>query len=433
MMKFPIEKFESISTKEEKMKAEIIGIGTELLLGEILNTNTQYISKKLAELGIDVYYHTVVGDNPKRLEECFESAFKRVDLVITTGGLGPTQDDLSKNVAAKYFKKKMELNHGSLKLIQDYFKRTNRVMPKSNEKQAYFPEGSIIIRNNNGTAPGYILESNDKIIIQLPGPPKEMQPMFEESVIPYLSKFNHYVLESKVLRVFGLGESSAEELISDLIERQSNPTIGTYGIPGGCRFRITAKAKNSEEALSLIKPVEEIMRERFKENVYGVNDESIEAVVAKLLIEKNLTISTAESCTGGMVSSTLINYPGISQVFMQGVTTYSNESKMKILNVKAETLEKFGAVSNETAAEMAEGIAKIAGTNIGISTTGIAGPDGGTEEKPVGLVYLGLYIDGDIKTKKIKIANMRNNRNSIRSRSTLLALDWLRRELITKK
>lgn len=415
------------------MKAEIIGIGTELLLGEILNTNTQYISKKLAELGIDVYYHTVVGDNPKRLEESFESAFGRVDLVITTGGLGPTQDDLSKNVAAKYFNKKMELNHESLKLIQDYFKRTNRVMPKSNEKQAYFPEGSIILKNNNGTAPGYILESNDKIIIQLPGPPKEMQPMSEESVIPYLNKFNDYVLESKVVRVFGLGESSSEELISDLIENQSNPTIGTYGIPGGCRFRITAKAKNSEEALSLIKPVEEAMRERFKENVYGVNDESIEEVVAKLLIEKNLTISTAESCTGGMVSSALINYPGISQVFMQGVTTYSNESKMKLLNVKAKTLEKFGAVSNETAAEMAEGIAKIAGTNIGISTTGIAGPDGGTEEKPVGLVYLGLYIDGDVKTKKIKIANMKNDRNSIRSRATLSALDWLRRELVTKK
>lgn len=412
------------------MKAEIIAIGTELLLGDTLNTNSQYISEKLAELGIDVYYHTIVGDNPKRLKECLKSAFERVDLVITTGGLGPTQDDLSKEIAAAYFQKKMELDYDSLKFIQNFYKRGNRVMPKSNEKQAYFPEGSLIMKNNNGTAPGYILENNNRIIIQLPGPPKEMKPMFEENVIHYLNKFNNYIIKSKTIKILGIGESSSEELVEDIIRKQSNPSIGTYGIPGGCKFRITAKAKNVTEALSIIEPVEYELRERLKENVYGVDDESIEEVVAKLLIEKNLTISTAESCTGGMVSSKLINYPGISKVFMQGVTTYSNKSKIKMLNVKKETLEKFGAVSKETAAEMAEGIAKVAGTNIGLSTTGIAGPDGGTKEKPVGLVYLGLYLDGKVKTKKINVANISNNRNSIRSRSTLILLDWLRRELI---
>lgn len=410
------------------MKAEIIVIGTEVLLGEILNTHHQYLSKKLAELGIDVYYQTVVGDNPKRLEESFASAFGRVDLVITTGGLGPTQDDLSKNIAAKYFEKNMELDYKSLKELQDYFKSTNRVMPKSNEKQAYFPEGSIILTNNYGTAPGYILESNDKIIIQLPGPPREMHPMFEESVIPYLNKFNDYIIESKEIRVFGIGESSAEELVSDIIAEQTNPTIGTYALQGGCRFRMTAKAKNSEEALSLIKPVEDAMRARFKENVYGVNDETLEEVVAKLLIEKKLTISTAEAHTGGLISATLIEHLEISQLVKQGVTAYNNESKIRMLNVKAETLEKFGGVSNETAAEMAEGIAKVSGTNIGISTTGILEPGGRTDENPLGEVYLGLYIDGEVKTKKIKVGNTRRERN----RATLLALDLLRRELIKK-
>jgi len=409
------------------MKAEIIAIGTEILLGDIVNTNSQYISKRLADLGIFVYHQSVVGDNPERIKEAYALAFSRADLVIATGGLGPTKDDLTKEMAAEYFNREMVVDKESLDKIEQFFKRLNRPNVEGNRKQAYFPKGSIIIPNDHGTAPGCIIEDGNKIMIMMPGPPREMVPMFENQVVPYLKKFQDGVLVSKVLRVQGLGESGMEDMVKDIMDAQTNPTIAPYAKDGEAILRITAKANSTEEAEKLIEPVEQQIRQRLGDNIYGVGDTSIEEVVAQMLIEKKLTIATAESCTGGLLAGKLINYPGISAVFMEGAVTYSNESKMKRLGVRKETLEKFGAVSEQTACEMAQGIARNAGTDIGLSVTGIAGPDGGTDQKPVGLVYVGLYIKGEVKVKKLSLWG---NRQNIRNRTVLQALDWLRRELL---
>ncbi|MBU3110573.1 competence/damage-inducible protein A [Clostridium lacusfryxellense] len=409
------------------MKAEILAIGTEILLGDIVNTNTQYIAKRLADLGISVYHQSVVGDNPERLLEAYNLAFSRADLVIATGGLGPTKDDLTKEVAFEYFGKQSVVHEPSLKIIEDYFKRVDRPMTKNNRKQAYFPIDAVVLPNNNGTAPGCIIDENSKIIALLPGPPWEMKPMFEEAVIPYLEKLSQGVLVSKVLRVIGVGESSAETIIEDIMDKQTNPTVAPYAKDGEMTFRITAKANTNEEGLRIIKPMEDEIRSRLGSNIYGEGDTTLENVIGKMLINKKITIATAESCTGGMVASTLINYPGISSSLKEGAVTYSNEAKINRLGVKVETLDKYGAVSSEVAAEMALGIAKTAGTNIGISTTGIAGPDGGSDEKPVGLVYIGLAINGEVKTKKLKLSG---KRQEIRKRATMQLLDWLRRELL---
>lgn len=410
------------------MKAEILSVGTEILLGDIVNTNAQYISRELANLGINVYYETVVGDNPERLKAAYNFALSRADIVITTGGLGPTKDDLTKEIAAEYFNKKLILDNKSLEEIIKFFKKINRELSENNKKQAYFPEGCIIMENHNGTAPGCIIEENNKIAVLLPGPPKEMIPMMNEGVIPYLKKFQEGTLISKVLRITGIGESSVDNIIGYIIDRQMNPTVAPYAKDNEVILRLTAKANDEETAYKLIEPVEKEIRDKLGDiNVYGIENQTIEEVVAKLLIDNKLTISMAESCTGGLLSGQLINYPGISSVFIEGAVTYSNDAKMARLKVKEDTLNKFGAVSRQCAAEMAEGIAKAAGTNIGVSTTGIAGPDGGTVEKPVGLVYVGLYINGVIKTKKLNLAG---NRQKVRDRAVASTLDWLRRELI---
>ncbi|MBZ9609687.1 competence/damage-inducible protein A [Clostridium estertheticum] len=409
------------------MKAEILSVGTEILLGDIVNTNAQYIAKRLADLGISVYHQCVVGDNPERLLESYRLAFSRADLVITSGGLGPTKDDLTKEVAFEYFGKRSVVHEASLKIIEDYFKDMNRPMTKSNKKQAYFPVDAVVIPNNNGTAPGCIIEENGKIIALLPGPPWEMKPMFEEAVIPYLKKFAQGVLVSKVLKVIGVGESSAEEMIEDILNNQTNPTVAPYAKAGEMTFRITAKANTQEEGTRLIAPMEDEIRRRLGNNIYGEGNTTLENVLGEMLINKKLTISTAESCTGGMVAAKLINYPGISSAFIEGAITYSNEAKINRLGVARETLDKYGAVSSEVAAEMAQGIAKTAGTSIGLSTTGIAGPDGGSAEKPVGLVYVGLYINGEVKTKMLKLSG---NRQKIRESATMELLDLVRRELL---
>ncbi|MCY6355187.1 competence/damage-inducible protein A [Clostridium sp. ZS2-4] len=409
------------------MRAEILAVGTELLLGNIVNTNAQYIAKRLADLGIEVYHQAVVGDNPKRLMDAYTAAFGRADLVITTGGLGPTKDDLTKEVAFDYFGKEAVLHKDILDKIEEYFIKINRNMVESNKKQAYFPMDALILENNHGTAPGCIIEDSNKILIVLPGPPREMKPMFEEGVISYLMKYQEGILGSKVLRVIGLGESAAAEMIEDIIDNGKNPTIATYAKESEVTIRITAKANTEEEAESLITPVEEEIRRRLGIAVYGEGEAQIEEVVGKILIENKLTISTAESCTGGLLAGKIINYPGISEIFKEGVITYSNESKMKRLKVKKEILDKFGAVSSQVAAEMAEGIAKAAGTDIGISTTGIAGPQGGSDEKPVGLVYIGLYIKGEIKTKELHLVG---DRQKVRNTAVIRAIEWLRRELL---
>lgn len=408
------------------MEAEILCVGTEILLGDILNTNAQYLSRRLAELGINVFYQTVVGDNPKRLKEAYKLAFNRADIVICTGGLGPTKDDLTKEIGSSFFNKDLVLHEESMKKLEEYFLKTKRKMSENNRKQAYMPEGCIVLENNNGTAPGCIVEDDKKALILMPGPPREMKAMFEESVVPYLKTLSKDMLYSKVLRVLGVGESSAEALISDIIENQTNPTIAPYAKEGEMIFRITAKAKTEEEAKELIKPMENKVRDILGDNIYAEGEVTIEEVLAELLINKNLTLSVAESCTGGMVAARLINYPGISKVFKEGLVTYTEEAKEKRLGVKRETIDKYGVVSAEVAKEMAEGVAKTSGTDIGISTTGIAGPEGGSEDKPVGLVYLGLYYKGKAISKEL---NLNGKRNTIRNRATIALLDFLRREI----
>lgn len=412
---------------KREIKVEIIAVGTEILLGDIVNTNAQFLSRELANLGIYVYRQTVVGDNAQRILESFHEAFKRCDIIITSGGLGPTQDDITKEMAAKYFNKELILHQESLNKIEDYFKAKGGELTKGNRKQAYFPKDAIVLDNHNGTAPGAIIEGeNNKVIIVLPGPPRELVPMFKEGVLPYLKQFSEGILYSKVLRIFGIGEGNMADKIKDILENQSNPTIAPYAKEMDVTLRITARAKDEEEAKLLIAPVEKKIRQRLGEDIYGEGDTTLENVVGEMLLNKKVTIATAESCTGGMLAARLINYPGISEVLMEGAVTYSNEAKVKRLGVKKETLDRFGAVSKETAKEMAEGIARTAGTDIGISVTGIAGPGGGTEEKPVGLVYVGLCIKGKTTVRKY---NFQGNREKIRTRTVMNCLDWIRREV----
>lgn len=410
------------------MRAEIISVGTEILLGDIVNTNTQFLAKELASIGIEVYRQEVIGDNEDRLLGILEEALKRSDMVITTGGLGPTKDDLTKETACKFFNMDLELHEKSLKQLEEYFSRMGRKIVESNYKQVYFPKEAIVLPNPNGTAPGAILEKNNKYIVILPGPPREMKPMYLNHVRPYLIKKGDGIIESKVVRVLGIGESMAAEKLKEFIENGVNPTVAPYAKEEDVIFRITAKTEREEEALKLIEPVKNKVKEILGEDVYGEGeDTTIEKVVGDLLIKNNLKISTAESCTGGMIASRLVSISGISDAFLEGAVTYSNEAKVRTLNVKEETLKKYGAVSEETAREMAEGIAKRTGSDIAVVTTGIAGPGGGTEEKPVGLVYIGLYYKGEVFVYK----NVFNgNRQTVRTKATVRALDIVRRKIM---
>lgn len=413
------------------MRAEIIAVGTEILLGDIINSNAQFISKGLAEMGIEVYRQEVVGDNENRLLEVLGEALNRSDMVITTGGLGPTKDDLTKETACKYFNMSLELHKESLEALESYFSNAGKEIAESNLKQVYFPKEAIVLKNPNGTAPGAILEKDGKVIVVLPGPPREMKPMFNNYVKEYLKSEGRGIIKSKVLRVLGIGESSAAEKLHSYIEGGVNPTVAPYAKEEDVIFRVTAKAGSEEEADKLISPVEEAVKSILGLDYYGEGeDTTIEEVVGNLLVDRKIKIATAESCTGGMIASKLISFPGISEVFLEGAVTYSNEAKMRTLMVKAETLDNYGAVSEETAKEMAEGIAKRAGADISVVTTGIAGPGGGTEEKPVGLVYIGVYYNGDVKAYKYVF---NGDRNKVRSRATITALDLVRRTILVEK
>lgn len=407
------------------MNAEILAVGTELLLGDIVNTNAQFIAQGLAELGISVFYHTVVGDNPKRMKEAMHSAFERADVIVTTGGLGPTADDLTKEIGAEYFDKKMYLDERALNRIEKFFSKLGREMTENNIKQAMIPEGSIIMYNDNGTAPGIIIEENGKILIMMPGPPREMKPMFTEQVKPFLASRQEYTLVSRTLRIAGIGESAMETSVKDIIDRQTNPTVAPYVKDIEAVLRITAKGENTEEAEKLIAPVADEIYSRFGNNVYAEGETSMQSAVAEMLVKSGQTIAVAESCTGGLVAAKLIEYAGVSSVLIEGAVTYSNDAKMRRLGVKKETLDKYTAVSAETAAEMAEGIAKTSGADIGLSTTGVAGP-GSSEGKPEGLVYIGIYINGETFIKELNLAG---KRNVIRERAAYSALDFLRRKL----
>ena len=412
------------------MNAEILCIGSELLHGDIVNTNAQYISKRLAEIAIDVHYQTVVGDNTDRMKNAFGICFSRADIVICTGGLGPTQDDITKEALAEYFGVEMVYDENSYQHVIEMYTKFRRNIPQNNMRQAYFPKGSIILNNPNGTANACIYrgrdsEGNYKIGILLPGPPKEMEPLMDSEVIPYLKQFSNWVVYGEKLVVVNIGESAAEEMVLDIIKNQTNPTIATFASAGKVIFRVTAKAKNKEMCKTLIQPVTEELIKRFgKENAYIVDSGKIEDKVAELLLKENLTVSVAESLTGGLVASKLIGYPGISKSFLEGFVTYSNESKIRALNVKKETIEKYGAVSEQTAKEMAYGAAKVSGSDIGVSTTGIAGPNGGSKEKPVGLVYVCVYYDGKYEVKNIHATG---TRDTIRERAANTVLDLVRR------
>ena len=410
------------------MKAEIIAVGTEILLGDIVNTNAQYLSKELASIGIEVFHEEVIGDNEDRLLEAIEHGFNRSDIIITTGGLGPTQDDLTKETACKYFGMDLVMHEESYVALKNYFSRMNRELTENNLKQVYFPKESIVLPNPNGTAPGAILEKNNKYIIVLPGPPKEMKPMFDNYVKDYLKSKGDGLIKSNVVRALGIGESRAATKLKDFIENGVNPTVAPYAKEDDVILRISAKADNEEEAQQLIDPVKKQIIEILGEDYYGEGeDNTIEQVLVNLLLDKNITIGTVEACTGGMIARRLVSCSGVSQVFLEGAVTYSNEAKMRTVNVKKETLDRYGAVSEETAREMAEGIAKRAGADIGVSTTGIAGPDGGTDEKPVGLVYIGIYYKG--KTEAYRYV-FNGNRNKVRNRATVTALDKVRRKIL---
>jgi nicotinamide-nucleotide amidase len=347
------------------MKCEIIAVGTELLLGNIVNSNARYLSEKLAELGIDVHYHITVGDNIGRLREAIETSLKRSDIIITTGGLGPTDDDLTKVGVAEALGLKLIPHKQSLEKIEAYFKETDRPMPECNRKQGYIPEGAIVLENDNGTAPGIMIEKDKKVIILLPGPPKEMMPMFTKQVYDYLKVKSGFVIRSKTLRVVGVGESTIQERLQPIFDAQSNPTVAPYAKDGEVHLRITAKCQNEIEANIKLQEMEVKITDILQENIYGYDEESLEYIVYKLLKVKNKTLSIAESCTGGMVSGRLTNVSGVSSVFMNSIVTYSNEAKMKFLNVQEKTLMEHGAVSAETAEEMAKGIMSVSGPDIG--------------------------------------------------------------------
>lgn len=408
------------------MKAEIIAVGTELLMGEILNSNSRDIARELYNLGIDVYHQSVVGDNLNRISKELETAFERADLVITTGGLGPTRDDLTKEAAAHFLKREMILDEESIRHLEDFFGSRGLPLNEGNKRQAYFPEGAKIIPNENGTAPACIIEFDEKVLVILPGPPREVIPLMEKYIIPYLEKRTGKVFISDIINISGIGEGHMEEKIMDIIEAQENPTVAPYAKEHGLTLRVTASASTEQEARLLLEPVVKKVCDRLGMDVYAIGDTTLEAVVASLLIEQNLSISVAESCSGGLLAGRLINYPGISKVFKEGFITYSNESKINTLGVDSKILSKYGAVSEEVAKQMAKGAADRAKSDVALSITGIAGPDGGTDEKPVGLVYIGLYLLGEVKVMKMDSWGSRDN---VRRRAVSQALDMLRREL----
>lgn len=406
------------------MIAEILSVGTELLMGNIVNTNAQYISQKLCDLGVNCYFQTTVGDNHDRLVAAVETALSRADILILTGGLGPTADDLTKETIADAFGRELVLDPASEQHIHARFARMGREMTPNNLKQAMFPRGSIILPNPNGTAPGCIVEEEEKAAILLPGPPKEMAPMFDASVMPYLEKRSGHMLFSHVVRVFGMGESEAEYRLRTLMERQSNPTIAPYALSGEMKLRVTARCKSAEEGERMMAPLIDEIKETLGSVVYSIDDQELHEVCAALLREHGATLAVAESCTGGMIASKLVSVPGISAHFIEGAVTYSNDAKIRRLGVRPETLAAHTAVSAETAREMAEGIRRTSGASLGVATTGIAGPDGGTVEQPVGLVYIALASESGTAVQELRLTG---SRERIRNVASLHALNLVRR------
>lgn len=415
------------------MKSELICVGTELLFGK-LNTNAAYIGERLSTIGLDLSFVTSVGDNSDDMFEIFKKALDRSNIIIITGGLGPTFDDITREVAAKVLGRNLKINHEILNIITKYFNGRNIYMPKENERQAYIIDGAKIIKNQTGTAPGQCVEigsDTKKLLFLLPGPPREMQPMFENDVFPYFENLQKEIKKSFILHICGLPESVVDEKIK--------PVIDNYRVlnSGGVNFTILAhdmivdikvSAAGTDE-ISINKTLDAIKQEFYSllnENIFGEDSQSLEDVVGSILAKNKKTIAVAESCTGGLLSGKITSIPGSSEYFKEGIVTYSNEAKVRYLGVKEETLKNFGAVSEQTAAEMADGLRKISGADYAASVTGIAGPSGGTPEKPVGLVY--AAISGENIKHVIRLV-LPGNRNEIRERTVNKVLDFLRRQL----
>lgn len=406
------------------MTVELICVGTELLLGSIVNTNAAFLAEKCAGLGLSCYFQTVVGDNEKRLSGVLETALERSDIVILSGGLGPTEDDLTKEVAAKVCGKKLILHEPSRQAIQQYFEKKGTEPTDNNWKQAMLPEGCIVLDNPNGTAPGVIIETKKNKVILLPGPPNELCPMFESGVRPYLEGLTNQVICSQTVKVCGIGESRAETMVKDLIDAQTNPTIATYAKTGEVHIRVTAGAENQKNAAKLIKPIVKELKRRFENAIYTTDEETtLESAVVELLRANGLTATCAESCTGGLLSARLVNVPGVSEIYKSGLVTYSNKAKRKLLGVKKATLQKYGAVSEQTAEEMAKGAAALTKADVAVAVTGIAGPDGGTKEKPVGTVYIACAVKGKTVVKKYQFSG---NRSKVREATVSEALVLMR-------
>ncbi len=410
-----------------EMKAEIIAVGTEILLGNIVNTNAKYIAEQLAHLGLSVYYQSVVGDNEHRIMDTVLLALSRADILIITGGLGPTSDDLTKEAVAKALNLPLVLHEETKEKLIQFFKKSQCTMPSTNLKQAYIPKDSKVLDNANGTAPGLMISRHNQCIFLLPGPPNELQPLFKRYVAKVLKGLDEGIIHSKVLKLCGIGESKVESILAPLLLKQTNPTLAPYAKEGEVHLRITAKAQSLDLAKTLICGLEEQVREKLNPYIYTDDERALESVILDEIKQRNLTLCTAESCTGGLLSGRLINCSGVSEIFKEGYITYSNASKVRLLGVLDRTLEQHGAVSKETAYEMAKGAASASETDIAVSITGIAGPSGGSKEKPVGLVYIGLYYKGAITVKRRLFTG---NRQKIRNRTVVEALIMLRNSLL---
>ena len=410
------------------INAEIIAVGSELLLGQIINTNASYLAQKLAALGIDLFRQSVVGDNPERLTEALRNALKRADIVITSGGLGPTVDDITIRSIAESVSRPLILDKTILKDIEWHFKKRNIKMPTDNKQQAYIPKGAIAVKNPVGTAPASIIEQGTKTVIALPGPPRELIPIFESAIIPYLGKRykTQSVIFTRTIRTTGSPESAVNRTVKKFLMMDGPVKVGIYASLGKVDIKITAKSKNTKLALSNIKKVEGQIVRLLGDIIYGFDDESLESAVGKLLLKKNLTVATAESCTGGLIANRIINIPGSSKYFHEGIVSYSNESKVRELGIPRDLIRKYGAVSRSVAIAMARGMKEKSGSDFALAVTGIAGPSGGTNVKPVGLVYIALASHG--KTACIE-RRFLGNRLDIKLQASTVALDLLRKAL----
>lgn len=406
------------------MKVEIIAVGSELLLGQITNTNATFISSRLAEIGVNVHYHTVVGDNPDRLKEVIKIAEQRADVLVFSGGLGPTKDDMTKETIARHIDSTLVSDDEALRQIEQYFLQVGRVMTDNNKKQALVLKGAKVLPNRRGMAPGMAVEKDGKFYILLPGPPHEMKPMFANEAIPYLLGVNgkQEVITSRVLKFYGIGEAELEHRIQSILEKQTNPTIAPLASAEAVTLRITAKASNVGDANELINPVETEIRSLVGEFIYGINKDTLSSKVAELLKENGWTLSAAESLTAGLFMAELAGEPGISSALSGGVVVYNEEAKVKQLGIEKQLLAEHGIVSSECAEALAIHVKQKFGTDVGIGITGAAGPTthGG---KPVGTVWIGIVVgDEPPKTHKLVLSG---SRNTNRLRAARFALYYL--------